>query len=436
MAVIAFKILVAIGTALLGAWTLRQPRLMALPKPRFLGLALGLQLLTGLGLFVALYGLGHQTVPADVPGYYVPEARAALSGQLPYRDFPQSYAPLFPYVGAALLSLWNAAEAFVLFAIALNSVTLVLWHQVATRCTDAARARQTTILYATSGHVLLQTLLGTNQIWVAAALAGSALLVYRRREAGSGFVQAASACCTKLLAPMFWPVLWICAERRVRWLTALILVTAAVFGIFTLAGANVLDPLRLEGERFSSGNLPYLLEPLSAGLGERRYLPFDVLAVLVLAGALLWIYRQAAALAPPARARLLAPGLALTGLLFMLVSKKSISGYEVFFMYPAVLTLCVSVTSTLAREVFLLVFNVLLVAEPSLWFRVGRYQTLSAWLRESGGPAAPAFALLDLALVGCYAYLAWLSLKTLQFSVRGCGTERAEAAPDIIGATS
>ena len=436
MAAIAFKILVAIGTALLGAWTLRQPRLMALSKPRFLGLSLGLQLLTGLGLFVALYVLGHQTVPSDVPGYYLPEARAALSGQLPYRDFPQSYAPLFPYVGAGLLGVWNAAEAFVLFAIALNGLTLVLWHQVATHCTDATRARQTTILYATSGHVLMQTLLGTNQIWVAAALAGSAILIYRRRETASGLAQAVAACCTKLLVPMFWPVLWICAERRVRWLAAPVLVTAAVFGIFTLAGANVLDPIRLEGERFSSGNLPYLLEPLSAGLGERRYLPFDVSAVLVLAGALLWIYRQAGAVAPQARARLLAPGLALTGLLFMLLSKKSNSGYEVFFMYPAILTLCVSVTSTLARGVFLLLFNVLLVTEPSLWFRVGKYQALSAWLQESGRAAAPAFALLDLALVGCYAYLAWLSLKTLQFSVRGCGTERAEADPDIVGATS
>src|SRR5690242_2956134 len=110
-----------------GAWVVHFRGLSELPERRFIAIILALQLIPALGLFTALYLVGHQQLTSDVPAYYVPAAQAVLAGQVPFRDFTLSYAPLFPYVGAMLLCGWNSSKAFALFAILLNAGTLLLW---------------------------------------------------------------------------------------------------------------------------------------------------------------------------------------------------------------------------------------------------------------------------------------------------------------------
>ena len=426
MTVIAFKLMVVIATTLLGVAVLRWPELATMPERRFLAIALGIQLVPVTTVFMALYVVGNHVGPSDVSGFYVPAARAVLAGQLPDRDFAQSYAPLFPYLGAALLYLWNSSKMFALFTIALNAVALLLWHWTTLTRFDTLEARQTSVLYATSGHVFIQSLLGTNQIWVATALAGSALLLVRGRAVGSGLTQALAACTTKLLVLLFWPVFWICAPRRTRWLLVPVLLSASVYGVFTLLGADVLDPVRREGALFSSGNLPYLVQPLLSATDRYGHLVFDALAVAAVAGSLGWIYVQARSLPPQKRPQLLLAGLALVGLIFMAFSKKSISGYAVFFMYPAMLVAALGMTNVRARLGFLFLFNLLLALEPTLWFRVGRWRALSVWLGEEGGIEAACFVLMDVALVASYLYLAWLSALCVRHAA---GAERAQTPP-------
>ena len=415
MAVILFKVMLAVACGLLGAWALRS-RLAELPERAFLRGAVALQLITALGMFVAFYVVGHQEPTSDVPGYYVPAARAALAGQVPFRDFALSYAPLFAYVGAALVFVWNSTKVFALFVILLNAVALVWWHRAASACFDRPTVRQCTILYATSGHVLVQALLGTNQAWVSAALAASALLIVHERSAASGLVQAAAACTTKVLAHLFWPVLWICAPQRSRWAAAAILPTVAVYAAFVAigAGTGLLYPLRHEGDLISSGNLPYLLDlALSASPFERVL--FDTLALAALGVTTAWLYMVARTMSVHDRRALLFAGLALTGLVFMLFSKKSITGYVIFVMYPIALMLVSGMATVRARVGFMLVFNVLLVAEPSLWFHLeGYHWPLRTWFAMGGGSAAAAFVLLDLALLACYVYVAWLSVRAVR----------------------
>jgi hypothetical protein len=421
MAAILFKVTLAVATSLLAAWVLRT-RLVELSERRFLTGALALQLGPAVGLFVALYVVGHGEPTSDVPSFYVPAARATLAGQVPFRDFALSYAPLFAYVGAALVWLWNSGKSFALFATVMNAAALLCWHRAASTQFDVTTARHSTLLYATSGHVLVQTLLGTNQVWVSAGLAASALLMARGRDGGSGFVQALTACSTKILAHLFWPVLWICAPRRARWLATALLPTVLLYGVFVTVGAGdgLLYPLRYEGELISPGNLPYMLDlvPLVSGSLER--LIFDGLALAVLGIATVWLYVRARAMSDRERQRLLFAGLALTGLLFMLFSKKSFTGYVVFVMYPAIVMLVTGVTDTRARIGFLLVFNTLLAAEPSLWFHLGgNMVTLRAWFVAGGGAKAAGFVLVDAALLACYVYLAWLSIRRIEKTTAG-----------------
>lgn len=421
MAVVLLKVLIALGTGLLGAWVLRTP-VLDLPEKAFVRWALGLQAIPALALFVALYVVGHQEPTSDVPGYYLPAAHAVLAGKVPFRDFTLSYAPLFPYMGAALLLLWDSGKVFALFAILLNAVALLWWHDVATRCCDRATARQSSILYASSGHLLVQGLLGTNQVWIGVALAASAAALVRDRNWSAGLVQAAAAGTTKVLAHLFWPVLWIFAPRRGAWLAGALVPILGLYGVFVAlgAGTGLLYPLRHEGERISSGNLPYLLDlALGASAATERFI-LDGLTLVALTVAIGWLFASTRSVSPKDRLRLLPAGLALVGLVLMCFSKKSYTGYVVFVMYPLVLMLVTGLANARARIGFLIAFNVLLVGEPSLWFHLdGFNRTLRTWLAGGGGMAAMGFVCIDLALLACYVYLGWLSIGWVRSTVAG-----------------
>ena len=423
MATILLKVGLALLSGILGAWVLRT-RLMSLPERSFQVGALALQVFPALALFVALYVVGHQEPTSDVPAYYLPAARAVLAGQVPFRDFPLSYAPGFPYVGAALAALWNSGKMFALFAILVNGAALLWWHSAATAHFDRSLVRHCTVLYASSGHVLVLALLGSNQAWVSAGLAASALLMSRNQEGGAGFVQAAAACTTKVLAHLFWPVQWICAQHRARWLLAAVIPTALLYGAFVFLGAGpgLLYPLRHEGALISPGNLPYLLDLV---LGDARVM-YDLLALAALGIATLWIYLKSRAMPARQRQSLLLMGLALTGLVFMIFSKKSFTGYLVFVMYPVILALVTGTPAVRTRVVFLLAFNSLLVVEPTLWFRLdGEYWPLRTWLVMRDARAVIGFVLLDLVLLACYLYLAWLSARGVARMAEGAISSRS-----------
>jgi hypothetical protein len=414
---ILFKIATAVVAALIGAYLLRSSPLQSLPNAVFLRRVVAVQVALALVPFLAIYVIAGQHVPSDVRMYYVPAAHAVLNGELPFRDFSLSYAPLFAYLGASLMKIWDDGRVFPAFAILVNVLALVLWQLAAGACFGQRVARRSSILYATSGHVVIQTLLGSSQVWIGAALGGSALLIGLGRSASSGLVQSIALSTTKLLVPLFWPVLWMCAPKRLRWLAGALLLSAAIYGLFALRGADLLDPVHREAGLTSSGNLPYLLfEPLSSALGRPGRYVSDGLLLVTLAAMTAWLYAQARRLPPQARSRLLVLGIAATGLTFMLFSKKSNTAYAVFFMYPTILVLVTYLKETRALVGFLLAFNVLLVAEAPLWWLLSANDLpLATWLhQEKNHAVASGFILIDLMLIACYVYLARLSIRCVR----------------------
>jgi hypothetical protein len=426
MMIIVVKLALALGDGLLGAWVLRMGALEKWAEGPFLRRMTALQVIPAVVLFIGLYLVGHQEVPSDVPSFYVPAAHAALAGELPFRDFMLSYAPLFPYVGAALLRIWDSAKVFALFSILANAVALILWHRMASVALEQRTARQSTLLFATSGHMLQQTLLGTNQTWIGAALAASALLIVVDRPSASGLLQGIAAGTTKILVLLFWPALWICARHRWRWLAAALLPTIALYAAFAAAGADIFYPLRFEGGLITSGNLPYVLDPLLSATGAAKKAICDVVLLAALGATTLWLFWRVRALTPRQRASTLPIALALTGVVFLLVSKKSYTGYAVFVMYPITVALGVGLRSLRARVGFMLAFNALLATEPSLWFRLGGFKgTLQEWLDTGGGSAALGFVLVDIALLACYVWVAWVSVRSLLRTTDGAMTSNS-----------
>jgi hypothetical protein len=270
----------ALSAALLlpGAW--RRPA-----ARRFDAFLLGLLALGRLGLFGLLYLVLDLDVGGDVPHYHG-QGRAALAGNLPYRDFPSSYAPLFPFVIGGIVSLWNSDRAIVLFAIAIELLSFPLWLAAARSRVPESVVRCAALLYATSPIPLLNVAMqGQNNVWHSALLAGS-LCLLARRDRASGALAAVPLCASKLLAGLFAPVLWLFARERLVWLLGFAVPTALVYGAaLAAAGVSTLHPLRYEAVRVTPGNVVFLATAL--GLDTAHPLVLALSTLLTLA-ALAW----------------------------------------------------------------------------------------------------------------------------------------------------
>ena len=74
----------------------------------------------------------------------------------------------------------------------------------------------------------------------------------------------------------------------------------------------------------------------------------------------------------------------------------------------------------------LIAFNALLATEPSMWFHLGGFMgTLQEWLDAGGGSKALTFVLVDVALLACYAWVAWLSVRCILRTTDGAMTSNS-----------
>jgi hypothetical protein len=424
MAPILFKGFLSLFASLIAILLLKSGKAETMSDRGFLSLILLVNSCLGFLFFFAIYVVSGLHVTSDVPGYYVPAAQQALAGRVPYRDFETSYGPLFPYMGAALLLVWNSPKAFVIFALILNSLSLLTWHRIANSYCQQSIARTASLFYCTSGHTLVQCLLGTNQIWIASGVAASVLLIHNRRSAASGVAQAVAICVTKIIAGLYWPLLFVAAPNRLRWLLNAVVPLVVVCAFFMVYGADILYPLKSEGALISSGNLPYLLEPLIPLERRRLLLIFDCSAAIALAITFGLLCTRSWNQHPSERVRLLLPHLAFITLVFLLLSKKSFTGYAVFCMYPIGLVIALSTIRQRGKILLLTGFNFLLAIEPSVWFHLrGNGLSLSEWQLDSSPFAISVFVSLDVCLVILYSVLAYMSYRCALLPIGGVSAE-------------
>ena len=435
--VLALKLGIGLAGGIAAIFFCSFPAVFRCSKGRFDLLAFALLLGSRLAMYVLTYVILGQEVPSDVPWVYYPPGQLILEGKLPYRDFESSYAPLFGFVSAALISLWNNTKVFVLFAIAVEAVSLWMWMAVARMVTHETTARQATVLNIVNTNVLQTVLVGTNQIWIACLLGWSLLLVLRRKDVASGAVMALSITAIKILGIMFAPMLWLAAtdttsqrretdnsspdklpradgtpvsflehvglpQRRLRWTIGFLAPTIVVYGIFMLLGVDILFPLKFEGGLETHGNIPYFLSLFgfdpSGPTGK-----FSMLLMgLIAAGLCLRAWAQGIG-GQPAR---IIDLISLIMLTFMLLSKKAFPAYLATALFPLCLTIARHPFSPRALWAHGL-FIVLTTVQSSFWFRwmdMGNFSTLwNPALPENQRWTMILFAVMECVLLIFYA---------------------------------
>jgi Gpi18-like mannosyltransferase len=341
-------------------------QLREISKGRFTIVALALLLLSRLGVYVGIYFVLGQSVTADVAGAYYPEGKAILQGAVLYDEVQTSYAPLFPFIMAAIVLLWDSPKAIVLFAIILEAISLPFWIGAGRQLLGDATTRMATMLYVTCPIAVMNVALnGQNQVAISLVMAIALLLIVRRRDYLSGLVFGLSVAAVKLLGFLFAPVLWLLVERRWSWLAGFVVLPVVVYGVCLAFGLDVLVPVRLQGMHVTAGNLPFFLSIFGLDMQDQTV---RVLVTIVVLLGLIIVFLTAWALNAREAKGNLVHLVTLVLLTFLVLSKKSYTSYLVLCLFA----LCLSIASRpmgWRALVWFAVFSIVASIEPTLWFR-------------------------------------------------------------------
>lgn len=339
---------------------------------------------------------------SDLSKYYLDEATQAMAGRLPYRDFPSSYGPVFPYLAGILLPAWPSAAALAGVMVTCEVVSILAFHR-ATKDDHTLPAEAVNITLAaytlSPAPLYWSGMLGYNSsvvllFWVLALTA-----LARQRLRLSLAWLAGSVAVGKLLGVLAAPVWLLRPNRQLRSLLVAGFVGGACGAALMAAGMDVTQPLRREGDRSTSGNLWFLASGL--GLLSPDGLAWRLGPAAVFAAAcaayLWWLDRRWASLPAPTLAELCA-AVGTIGWLFMMVSKKTYPHYTPMFVLPTMFAFASQGTIRWGRWILpLALAGALGIVEPGVWNVLGQPRFLGT---EAGqGATAALLTGLDVALV-------------------------------------
>jgi len=373
-----------------------------------------------LGLFGLIFVVFGVVPRGDVPAYYFDQGLRVLVGQVPYRDFVSSYAPLHSYVDAGLIVMWHTPLAIMLFSVLAELLLLPLWMRLGREFLAEQELRLASLLYLAS-PVSLQfvTIDGQDNAVIAVLIAAAMLLVWRSRAVAAGAVFGAAVAAVKFLPLLYAPAIFVAVPRRWRVVLGAVLVCGAVYGGFAMLHLPVLQPLFAEGDLRSAGDLPYLVEALLGVTLPARLT--DACLLLVLVGVFVRVGRAANRASLEVRMRALTWGMAAVTLAFLAVSKKSWPPYLMLALFPVCLAAAGGGGSERRRGfrvVLFVLFEFVAVTEHSYWASVF-LQAGSARLHGSlvaGRPDAWTLLGVEVLLVSGYA---WFFREAMRGIFRG-----------------
>ncbi len=340
--------------------------------------------------WLAVYVVAGFATQSDVSTVFWPQAHGVVEGGLPYRDFECFYSPLFPYLIALPVLLWNDPRVLVLFLSLLEAVTVALTLRAAgVAPRTSARSRWLAFYFFAPGPLLLAVIGGQEDflMWTGAVLLW--LTLTRFRDFGTGLL---TVVCTLFSKPLFLiPAAAFFGLSRRRWQflagagPAALVVLAGLWVLTGRAFLHVLDA----SENIDPPNLWIWLHWLSGGRIPIGNPALSMIMVATVTGFGAWYFSRHAAAVAASHRHFFAAWTVLFAL-SMLINLKSLGAYFAYFALPA-LALFLELNDRRAL-LWWLVLGALAPIESSLWYRTGRPLL-------SGLPSTPLVA-LDYALQG------------------------------------
>jgi hypothetical protein len=400
-------------------------KLRELPRSNFNRIFRTAFVISRLGVFALVFLVLHIAPRGDL-NIYGEEAAKVAQGQLPYRGVPSSYAPLHPYLDVVLLRLGHGPLGIILFAIVCECVLVFLWLPLGRSFLNEQKVRHAALLYLTSA-VSLQfvTIDGQNNIIVALLVTLGIFAIQRSRPLFSGLAVGFSIALIKFLPLMYVPVFLAHSLRRWRWLAGFLLGCVPVYATCVLLHLPFLSAITREGSLRAASNLIFFLES-ALGIAIPSRLA-DGLVLLVLAVLLLVIVKAGRHASPAARVRVISFGSAALTLTLILLAKKSWPPYLMLMWFPVCLAIPLRRLAVLAFALF----NIVAVAEPSVWAGLLAMATAEDLHRRlHDNPAAVlAFLFLEALLLIGYTWLLYLAIVSMKPVLREIDQAPLDAQP-------
>ena len=369
MFIVVAKIIISLICAgLAGAIVIYRPsierRLTQYSEPFVLGIGwLVTRLLPFLFIFVVL----DFTPFSDLDGFYW-QAREAVLLKMVYRDFHCMYSPVFPYFNALALWFWMDKKAIILFMILMDGLALWTTNRFYENLLPKTERLYRSLIYLVApGSLVFSVLGGQEDEWMWLLLVGAFLLWQRtNREAWFGVGLAAGFMCTKAVFILAVPALIFLVPKPVKWI-----VSAAITGGICLAlliyyteWLWLEQPLH-EAATLRAPNWLSVLNPLFFNHLHAGAKVWNWLGLAATAGGGTWLaYR----LRQTDFTRAFSAVFVVIYATMMIAQQSAYSNYIFIFLLPLTF---VWVDFNNRKEVTLfLLFNVLSVVHPSLWWRL------------------------------------------------------------------
>lgn len=248
---IYFKILISLGLCFIAllAFRYQQDLEKIFDKLKRVNSFLILSILFRIIPFIIVYVILHFKAQSDVIIFWK-SAQEALKLKLVYRDFESLYSPLFPYITALLLFLWNSPEAVTLLMIFIE--LLVLWITMITFSSkkQSADLFKTLIYLLLPGPFIFCVIGGQEDIWM---WGFACLIIYCWKKQKSDFVlgiiTGLGLLCTKAFFVLFIPLIFFKVTDKVKFFLGNIVVGLPVlFFLLYYGGNSFLMPIRLAQE--------------------------------------------------------------------------------------------------------------------------------------------------------------------------------------------
>lgn len=379
-------------------------RIQNLPGERFDVFVRAAHVISRLSLYVLVFFVLQIQPRGDVIGFYWPQALNVLHGKIPYLDFPSSYAPLHPFLGALLARVWPSPLVLVLFAILCESALLSLWLPLGRFFMREGQVRRAALFYLTAGiSVQFVTIDGQNNVIVALLTGLAILLLQRNRHLLSGFFVGLAVSIVKFLPLVYIPVFFAASTKRSRYILGFVLGVVPIYAAFASRHIPIFSSLSTEGEIKSASNLPFLIESITGSEIPSRLLDAGLLIILCLILAL--VFRTVEISTPVIRLQVLVFAVAALTLAILFFAKKSWPPYLLLGLFP----ICATIPKGKVSVYLFSLFNIVAVTEPSVWASVMGLDSSSLIHARlvHYQPIAFEFVFLEMTLLAGYAWLLW-----------------------------
>ena len=270
--------------------------------------------------------------------------------------------------------------------------------------------RRAAVFYLTAAvSVQFVTLDGQNNVIAALFIGLAIFLLQRNRHLLSGLFVGLSISAVKFLPLLYVPIFFAASVKRWRYMLGVALGIIPIYGAFTLRHIPIFNSFSSEGSVRTAGNLPFLIESITGLEMSSRMLDAGLLLTFCLILAL--VLRTVQIWTPAVRLRVLVFGVAAITLAILFFAKKSWPPYLLLGLFP----ICAAIPSGKVSVYLFSLFNIVAVAEPSVWASVMGMDTSSMIHARLAHyrPIAYEFLFLEMMLLAGYAWLLWNVVQSM-----------------------